>query len=601
MRVLLISIASILFASVGRGDEPMPPEKSLERMTLPEGFRVQLVAAEPTLVKPIAITTDDRGRLWVVESHSYPHWITDGSVGKDRVLIFEEHDGKYEGKVFLDKATNLSGIAVGFGGVWLCASPNFLFIPVKPGGDRPAGPAVVVLDGWSLKAKHNVFNGLTWGPDGWLYGMNGILDTSLVGKPGTAAKDRVPMDCGVWRYHPIKGKFEVFANGTTNPWGLDFDERGELFITNCVIEHVFHVVQGAHFKRMYGPDANPNTYGLMQSCADHLHWAGGNWTTSRGGQGAHSDAGGGHAHAGALVYLGDNWPEQYRGRLFMANLHGNRLNQDLLERRGSGYVAKHGKDFLFANDTWFRGLGLQLGADGGVFVTDWHDTGECHNNDKTDPSGRVYKVTFGKAKSVTADLEKQTDAELVKLQTHHNDWWVRHSRRLLQERARDGKLAKDVVPTLRKLLADEADVLHRLRFLWALRVTGGLGEKELIGLLDDRHEDIRGWAIRLLLEDGMPSEAVAEKLVRMAKDEKSAAVRLALASGLQRMAHKQRWPVAEALAAHAEDADDLNLPLMIWYGIEPAVAADPERAAALVTKSRIPVVRQNLSRRLAGL
>ena len=80
----------------------------------------------------------------------------------------------------------------------------------------------------------------------------------------------------------------------------------------------------------------------------------------------------------------------------MCNLHGNRINQDILERHGSGYVAHHGKDFLFANDPWFRGLALQAAADGGVFVTDWHDTGECHNYDRVDPSGRIYKVTFGK-------------------------------------------------------------------------------------------------------------------------------------------------------------------------------------------------------------
>ena len=93
-----------------------------------------------------------------------------------------------------------------------------------------------------------------------------------------------------------------------------------------------------------------------------------------------------------MVYLGDNWPDAYRNRVFMCNLHGNRVNHDMLERHGSGYVAHHGKDFLFANDPWFRGLSLQYGPDGGVFVTDWPDTGECHNYDRVEPSGRIYKV-----------------------------------------------------------------------------------------------------------------------------------------------------------------------------------------------------------------
>ena len=187
----------------------------------------------------------------------------------------------------------------------------------------------------------------------------------------------------------------MVAHGTTNPWGLDFDEAGEAFITNCVIHHLWHVVPGAHFERMFGQDFNPHLYGLMTSCADHLHWAGGPWHESGGNQPKHSDAGGGHAHVGAMVYLGDNWPDEYRGSLFMCNLHGSRVNQDLLVEHGSGYVAHHGRDFLKASDPWFRGLKLQYGPDGGVFLSDWSDTGECHNYEKVDrASGRIYKITY---------------------------------------------------------------------------------------------------------------------------------------------------------------------------------------------------------------
>src|SRR5207253_1693367 len=189
-------------------------------LKLPDGFRATLFAGEPDVVKPIAMTTDDRGRLWVVESHSYPHWITDGRPGRDRVLIFEDTKGtgRFDKRtVFLDNGTNLSGIALGFGGVWLCATPNLLFIPVRPGEDKPAGPPEVVLDGWDLKAKHNVFNGLTWGPDGYLYGLNGISSNSRVGKPGTPDDRRTPLNCSVWRLHPTRRTFEVVCWGTTNP------------------------------------------------------------------------------------------------------------------------------------------------------------------------------------------------------------------------------------------------------------------------------------------------------------------------------------------------------------------------------------------------
>jgi putative membrane-bound dehydrogenase-like protein len=601
-----LSLLAILLATplVLAQDAPVPTDKAADKMTLPEGFRVTLFAGEPDVVKPIAMTTDDRGRLWVVETHTYPHWLPPGKEGSDRVLIFEDRAGKGHFDhctVFLDKGTNISGIALGHGGVWLTAIPNLLFIPVKPGEDKPAGPAEVVLDGWSMTAKHNVVNGLLWGPDGWLYGCNGILSNSSVGKPGTAPVDRVNLNCGVWRYHPTKKRIEEVASGSTNPWGIDFDDYGELFITNCVIKHVFHVVPGGRYQRMFGEDVHKSTYGLMESCADHIHWAGGDWTSSRTGQ-AHSDAGGGHAHAGALVYLGDNWPDEYRNHILMCNIHGNRVNQDALERHGSGYVAHHGKDFLMANDPWFRGLGLQAAADGGVFVSDWCDTGECHNYDKITPTtGRIYKVVYGTPKAVPADLAKLSDEELVALQIHKNDWLVRHARRLLQERADAGKLADSVRTKLRMLFVDQTEVTRRLRALWALYAVGGVDEKALLALLESPDEAVRVWAVRLLLDDRKAPEAVVTKLTDLAKTDKSPAVRLALASALQRLSLEQRWALAENLAAHAEDSTDVNLPLMVWFGVEPLVTANPEKAADLLAKSRIPLVRQYLARRIAAM
>src|SRR6187402_2307298 len=106
-----------------------------------------------------------------------------------------------------------------------------------------------------------------------------------------------------------------------------------------------------------------------------------------------------------MIYLGDNWPQEYRSRLLTCNIHGNRLNSDLLERHGSSFVAKHGPDFLSAGDPWFRGLELKYGPDGGVYLTDWCDTGECHDYDDVHrTSGRIYKITYGLTKPVEADI-----------------------------------------------------------------------------------------------------------------------------------------------------------------------------------------------------
>src|SRR5262249_11131153 len=96
-------------------NDPPTPKESLALMKLPEGFKVERVAGEPTLIKPIAMTTDARGRLWVVETRSYPRWLPAGKKGRDRILILEP-DGKggYSCKVFQDNCANLSGIALGF-------------------------------------------------------------------------------------------------------------------------------------------------------------------------------------------------------------------------------------------------------------------------------------------------------------------------------------------------------------------------------------------------------------------------------------------------------------------------------------------------------
>ena len=607
MKLARVLPALLLFWNVAApaADGPVPPEEAAGRMTLPQGFSATLFAAEPDVRQPIAFTIDPRGRLWVAECYSYPSWIG-GPQGRDRILILEDTDGdgRHDRRtVFWDKGSNVTGLALGFGGVWVCATPNLLFIPDRDGDDIPDGEPEVKLDGWDLKAEHNMFNALNWGPDGWLWGGNGIMSNSKVGRPGTPNGDRTPINCGIWRYHPTREVFEVVSHGTTNPWGLDFDDYGSAFLTNCVIPHLFQVVPGAHHQRMFGQDMNPFSYELMTSCADHIHWAGGNWTDSRGGQGKHGEAGGGHAHVGAMIYLGDNWPDEYRNSVFTANLHGHRVNNDTLERSGSGYVARHAKDFLFANDDWFRGLELKYGPDGAVYLTDWSDMGECHDTDADNAhreNGRIYKIAYGKPRPVSVDLANLPDADLVSLQSHKNDWYVRTARRLLQERATSGRPMGDVHEALRASFGSETSAPKRLRMLWSLYVTGGLDEPALRDLLNDRDENVRAWSVRLLGDSAEPGPEALATMAAMSARDGSPLVRLALASALQRIAPVRRWPLAEGLVSHVEDAGDATLPLMIWYGVEPLGGIDQTRAVSLTVAAKIPTVRRLLARRVVA-
>ncbi|HEY2785678.1 MAG TPA: PVC-type heme-binding CxxCH protein, partial [Fimbriiglobus sp.] len=543
----LLPLVLVFASRLSAADRPIAPKDAPGKMIVPPGFKVTLFAGEPDIVQPIAFTFDDRGRMWVVECLSYPNWTADGK-GKDRVVILEDTDGDgtFDKKtVVIDNGSNLSGIEFGFGGIWLCSTPNLLFVPIKD--DKPSGPPQVILDGWNLKeAKHNVFNSLAWGPDGWLYGCNGIQTKSWVGKPGTPKKDRTFMDCGVWRYHPTRKVFEVFANGTTNPWGLDWDENGEIFITNCVIDHLWHVVPGGRYQRMYGEDPHPFTYGLMGSCVDYKHYASGHWTEARADlktgavSQANSDAGGGHAHVGCCIYQGENFPKEYRNTLFTCNLHGNRLNNDGLPRADSLVFGQRRPDFLFANDPWFRGICLKQGPDGAMYVSDWCDTGECHNAVTVDrTNGRIFRVSYGDPKPFQADVSQFSYDGLVQAQFSRNEWLARHARRVLQEKALDGQVPAGPIAMLEDGMKQGSDPV-KLRCFAALRAMGAIQPGRSYAEIVAGTDVLRRKKLRYALESPSTSGDLTGTLIQLAKNLRLPASKFELASALQRLPEASR-------------------------------------------------------------
>jgi putative membrane-bound dehydrogenase-like protein len=586
----------------------LPPQEALKKLKLPEGFKATLFAAEPDVQQPIAMTFDGRGRLWVAENYTYAESKVNFDLTQsDRIVILEDsdNDGKYDKRtVFWDKGKRLTSIEIGFGGVWALCAPYLYFIPDRDGDDKPDSEPIVVLDGWNESAvRHNIVNGLKWGPDGWLYGRHGILAESNVGVPGTSADQRTKLSCGMWRVHPITKKFEVVCWGTTNPWGHDWDQHGELFFINTVIGHLWHAVPGAHFRRMYGADPNPHTYQLIEQTADHFHWdTVENWADirSKGVTPTTDQAGGGHAHSGLMIYQGDNWPEKYRNTLFTLNLHGRRINNDKLERKGAGYVGKHAPDMVFSDDPYFRGIDLITGPDGGVYVADWSDIGECHENDGVHrTSGRIYKITYGTAAALKIrDIAKLSDKELADLQLHPNDWYARQSRRVLQERAAAGTDVAEAKSVLERTLKESKEVVHRLRALWSLHAIGAAPEAMLLKMLNDDSEHVRVWGIQLLAESRQPSAEALSAMERLAKSDRSGLVLTYLASSLQRIPTLQRTNLVLALSKREEVANDPMFPLMLWYGMDGWTLVNNGRPAAeCMTHCKIPVVRQLIARR----
>jgi len=576
-------------------------QEAAKAMTLPKGFKISLAASEPEIIRPISFTIDAKGRLWVVEGHTYPVPAPEGQ-GRDRILIFEDTNGDGtldKRKVFTEGLNLVSGIEVGMGGVWLGAAPYLLFIPIDAKNDKPAGPPQKLLDGWGTDDTHEVLNNLRWGPDGWLYGTHGIFTHSNVGKPGASDAARTKINAGVWRYHPTRHEFEVFAEGSSNPWGIDFNDYGHPFITVCVIPHMYHVIQGARYQRQAGEHFNPYTYDDIKTIADHVHWVG-----DRGphaGNFRSASAGGGHAHAGAMIYLGgDSWPKEYRNDIFMNNINGAKLNIDHLTRSGSGYEATHKNDFLSMNDSWSQWLNFKYDPSGSVYAIDWYDKNQCHSpnpdvHNKT--MGRIFKITHENDKWVKADLSKASDMELVNHQLHANEWYVRQARTILQERGPNKKVHK----ALRKMLAENPDPTRKLRALWTLHVTGGLAEKDLTVLLDSDNEYIRSWAVQLLAENRKVTPETLRRFAALAQNDHSTLVRLYLTSAMLRLDPLQRWDVLETLVQKPEDKDDHNLPLMVWYAAEPLAALDMKRALEMAEKSKLPKILPFMIQRVGAL
>ena len=633
-------------------------EEVVKAATLPPGFKLHVFAAEPDVKQPIAFCIDDRGRLWVIENYTYPQRQPEG-MGTDRILVFEDTDGdhKFDKRtVFMEGLNLASAIEYGFGGVFVGAAPWLLHIPVKETdkGPQPAGEPVKLLEGFAWQDTHEMLNTFRWGPDGWLYGCHGVFTHSHVKVVGAPDTERQFINAGVWRYQPVKKRFEVFAEGTSNPWGLDFNEHGQLFIEACVIPHLFHMIQGGRYQRQGGqhyapsleearriaPDyftqdftkpgkqpINPFIYDDLKTIADHRHYLG---ATPHSGNARSDTAGGGHAHAGLMCYLGGSWPKEYHGKLIMGNIHGQRLNVDVPERKGSGYVGKHAPDFLNFNDKWSQTLDQRYDPDGNVFIIDWYDKQQCHN--QRDPAihdrsnGRIYKIVYGDKKATQVDLGKLTDGELVKLLANPNDWQARQARRILQERfsiivAANSAVGNTQLENLQRsldrfggkpspvaaagILRSELEsfekgqnTAQKLQRLWCLHSTLGLSESVAGRSLKSADEHLRAWTVQLLCEGKNPSAATLAEFTRLAKEDPSPLVRLYLASACQRLTVAQRTPIVEALLAHAEDATDHNLPLMYWYATEPIVAADPAKGALLLTKAKIPLLREYITRRL---
>ena len=488
-------------------------------MTMVPGYSVNAWAAEPMIVQPMAFCWDDRGRLWVAENLDYE---TRGrgfsNAGNSRILILEDtnRDGVADSrKVFMEGIVFPSAIAVGFDGVFVGAPPNLLFVPDRDGDDKADMADIEVrLTGWGIRDRHEVVNSLHWGPDGWLYGLQGLSTSSKIRKPAGKGRlfkpgepfpedilegDGVEINGGVWRYHPTKDRFEVVAHGFSNPWGIDYDAKGQLLISACVIPHLWHVIPGGIYQRQGGQHFNPYVYGDIQTIADHRHRS---------------------AHGGARVYQSDAFPDSQQGR----HLHGQhpRARRALgraRRERDPGSPLVTATTSCMANNAQWVGFSLEIGPEGALYVLDWHDADIC-GDDVLQPGDRTHLQD--RAEDVArpsswpgrySDLRTMSDARARRRCRRAAATGMRGGRASSCRHARQReRSAHRRMTSSCRCSGPSANADWRLRAMWALHVTGGWTPDGLLSTLADPDEYIRAWAIQLLTEDRAPAPKAVETL-----------------------------------------------------------------------------------------
>ena len=485
----------------------LAPEETRKLIEVPPGFEVRLFASEPMVVNPVAMTWDERGRLWVLELYEYPKGAPKGEKGRDRIKILEDADGDGVADkvtVFADGFSLATGLALGNGGVYVGAAPNFYFLRDTNNDDK-ADTREVLLTGFGMEDRHELLNGFAWGPDGWLYMTHGVFTHSKVHAPGADPTGHDPdgfgvqMDAALARFHPVTKKFEVFADGTSNPWGVDWNERGDAFVSACVIQHLFHMAPGGLYNRQGG--TWPNPYGYVQDLPTKGLPAIVDWRHYRA------------AHAGICIYQGDQYPAEWRGLVMLGNIHASAINCDRLTPVGATYKAEKestllkpagealhktagheiakGEDwkhlgpgnFLVSRDPWFRPVSTQTGPDGCLWVMDWYDKYPCYQNAQADPNGvdreygRIWRVIWvgnESGKPVPSrptkemDLSKFSNAQLIKELSSANSWHQRNAQRLLTERGRASVSAPGAPNFSRRATALEESKLKNPDTSWGL-------------------------------------------------------------------------------------------------------------------------------------
>ncbi|PYV43704.1 MAG: dehydrogenase [Acidobacteria bacterium] len=557
------------------------PAESLQHFRLSDGLEMEVVASEPVIRQPLNLHFDERGRLWVVQYIQYPFPAGLKVVkydkylravfdkvplpppnhvrGADKITILEDTDGDGLFDLHKDFLTGLNiatGVAVGRDGVWVLNPPYLLFYPDRNRDDVPDGDPEVHLSGFGIEDTHAVANSLHWGPDGWLYGVQGSTTTSHV-------KGIDFLGQAVWRYHPTTKAFELFAEGGGNPWTLDFDSKGRIFVgTNIGAARGLHFVQGGYYVKnwpKHGPLTNPYAFGFFPHMAHS------------GYQPRFSQT--------LVIYEGGALPN-YEGQMIAGMALTNRVQASRMLKDTSSFKTEDSEAMVLSDSRWFRPVDTKVGPDGAVYIADWFDIRLSHlspedNWDKT--NGRIYRLKAkGALPTKPFDLSRLSGEQLLGYLSHPNKWFREQTKRVLADR-RDSA----IVPALKNLVETGRGQLA-LEALWAVNLSGGWDDTFALRQLSHPDEFVRAWTVRLLGDAKMVTPSVQTRLIELARAETQVEVRSQLASSCKRLPARNALPVLRELLLHSEDDNDLHVPLLLWWALESKVGSDLQLALKML-------------------
>ncbi len=597
----------------GKGS-PLPPEAARKRLRLGEGLAVDTVLHEPLVRQPVYADFDERGRLWVVQYLQYPnpaglktltwddhlrkvfdrvppppphrkpeHW---KFVGRDRITFHEDADGDgiYERRgVFVEGLSLATSLAFGREGLWVLQPPYLLFYPDRNRDDQPDGDPVVHLSGFGLEDTHSIANSLKWGPDGWLYGAVGSTVTARVKAALSDADERfVFFGQNIWRYQPESRRFELFAEGGWNTFGVDFDDKGRLYSgTNGNLQAVYFV-QGGYYQKNFGkhgPHTNPYAFG---------HFSG-------------------LPIQGEKVRLVHQWAPyssgaipSLQGQFIGGNPLANRVHALQIESEGSAFRTAELPPPIQTDDKWFRPVHALAGPDGAVYILDWYDARITHVDPRDNwdrDRGRIYRLRSEQAAPAKAlNLAELASPDLVALLDSPNQWCRRTAQRLLRER-RDASVLERLQSGL-----ESGGGQFALECLWAIHGLGGFDEAVALRGLSHGDEYIRFWSMRFAGDSGQPLvPAVFEKALQIGREEQHLEVVSQTASTAQRLPAAQGLALVRALMERRDVDGDPYIPQQIWWALEAQIRRNPGRAVQWLEDAalwRAPVFVSTLGERI---